>query len=167
MKSWNIHTWIQQGWSRKVSFFCFWHERVSLFWCTCKIINNFIFKKEQLPSYGYAQCYNVLWVGIWTLVLFLTFASYVLYFRKTKSAFVVFCMWYPFLQFRLKKYHVSSDKVLVSYHLYRKLFFSLPFFWFVIQNQQIFKIWKFENLKYNMYAIKYGMCARKYGPLGH
>jgi hypothetical protein len=36
-KWWNIHTWIQHWWSRKVSFFCLRHKWEFLFWCTCKI----------------------------------------------------------------------------------------------------------------------------------
>jgi len=43
-------------------------------------------------------------------------------------------------------------------------FFNWIFFDFVFQNQPI---WKFENLKNDMCARKYGICARKYCLLGH
>ena len=46
-KWWNIHTWIFERWSRKVSFFCFQHEREFLIWCTCSNIANYKVKKNE------------------------------------------------------------------------------------------------------------------------
>ena len=165
MKSWNIHTSIQHRWSRKVSFFCLWHDREFLFWCTCVHINRYInLKKGAMKHVDMLSGMFTLDYGMWFDSCFL--------FQFGRP----FVWRYQLLQPFVRDLHFSvlSDKT--SCFVWQNMrfcptksrlasvcmetqFFSVIFY-FRLRNQPIFKFFKCENLKN-------GMCARKYGQLGH